>query len=140
MTNIVKVKTGSQYEDMGSYSRLVSIDNWIHVSNTAGRHPVTKEISSDLVEQTHQVFANIEAALAAVQASLADVVCSRVFVQNPEDVPAVMGVVGEKFRGIDPASTVTCPPLGSTIYRVELEVTAYRGASRAVVTHIKLGE
>ncbi|UFH50378.1 RidA family protein [Pseudomonas sp. KNUC1026] len=140
MTNIVKVKTGSKYEEMGSYSRLVAVDNWIHVSNTAGRHPVTKEISSDLVEQTHQVFANIEAALAAVQASLADVVCSRVFIQNPADVPTVMGVVGEKFRGIDPASTVTCPPLGSTVYLVELEVTAYRGASSAAVTHIKIGE
>lgn len=138
MTSVIKVKTGSKYEEMGSYSRLVAVDNWIHVSNTAGRHPQTKEISADLIEQTHQVFANIEAALAAVDASLADVVCSRVFIQNPQDVATVMSVVGEKFRGIDPASTVTCPPLGSTVYRVELEVTAYRGASRATVSHIRL--
>jgi len=140
MTNIIKLKTGSKYEEMGSYSRLVAVDNWIHVSNTAGRNPQTKEISEDLIEQTHQVFANIEAALAAVDASLADVVCSRVFIQNPADVAQVMGVVGAKFRGIDPASTITCPPLGSTVYKVELEVTAYRGASRANVTQIRLGE
>lgn len=138
MTDIIKVKTGSKYEALGSYSRLVAVDNWIFVSNTAGRHPQTKEISDDLLEQTHQVFANIEAALAAVDASLADVVCSRVFIQNPADVATVMGVVGEKFRGIDPASTVTCPPLGSTVYKVELEVTAYRGASRAAVTRLDL--
>ncbi|WP_028696418.1 RidA family protein [Pseudomonas cremoricolorata] len=140
MTDIIKVKTGSKYEEMGSYSRLVAVDNWIHVSNTAGRDPQTKEISDDLIEQTHQVFANIEAALAAVDASLADVVCSRVFIQNPADVAQVMGVVGEKFRGIDPASTVTCPPLGSTVYKVELEVTAYRGAGRANITRINLGQ
>ncbi|MBD8572986.1 RidA family protein [Pseudomonas syringae] len=138
MTQITKLKTGSKFEEMASYSRLVAVDNWIFVSNTAGRNPQTKEIPEDLVEQTHQVFANIEAALAAVEASLADVVCSRVFIQDPADVPQVMEIIGQKFRGVDPASTVTCPPLGSTVYKVELEVTAYRGASRAEVTPISL--
>jgi hypothetical protein len=84
-------------------------------------------IPTDIAEQTLQVFANIRQALAAVDATLADVVSSRVFIQDPADVPAVMTIVGEKFRGIDPAATVTCPPLGSTVYKVELEVTAYRG-------------
>lgn len=140
MTTISKVKTGSKYEEMGSYSRVVAVGDWIFVSNTAGRNPETKEISEDLAEQTHQVFANIESALAAVDSSLADVVCSRVFIQNPQDVPAVMTIVGEKFRGIDPASTVTCPPLGSTVYKVELELTAFRGASRADVKKINLAQ
>ncbi|MDZ3991421.1 Rid family hydrolase [Pseudomonas sp. Teo4] len=140
MTQIVKLKTGNKYEELGSYSRLVAVGDWIHVSNTAGRNPQTKEISEDVSEQTLQVFANIEAALAAVDACLADVVCSRVFIQNPADVATVMTLVGEKFRGIDPASTVTCPPLGSTVYKVELEVTAFRGASRAEVTRINLAQ
>ncbi|AEA60196.1 RidA family protein [Burkholderia gladioli] len=131
MTKVVKIKTGSKFEEIGSYSRLVSVDNWIFVSNTAGRNPVTKQIPEDVIEQTLQVFANIEAALTAAGSSLADVVASRVFIQNPDDTQAVMTKVGEKFRGIDPASTVTCPPLGSTVYKVEIEVTAYRGASRA---------
>lgn len=138
MNNIIKVKTGSVYEEKGSYSRIVKVDNWIFVSNTAGRHPQTKTISSDLAEQTHQVFANIEQALATVDATLADVVSSRVFIQDPVDVPEVMTIVGEKFRGIDPAATVTCPQLGSTVYKVELEVTAYRGASTANVQTINL--
>ncbi|RWU18981.1 hypothetical protein DM813_21930 [Pseudomonas alkylphenolica] len=138
MTEVIKLKTGSKYEEMGSYSRLVAVDNWIYVSNTAGRHPETKLISEDVIEQTHQVFSNIEAALKAVDSSLADVICSRVFIQNPDDVAAVMTLIGEKFRGIDPASTITCPPLGSTIYKVEVEVTAYRNASRANVVKINL--
>ncbi|MBK5012692.1 RidA family protein [Pseudomonas sp. S60] len=140
MTQITKLKTGSKFEDMASYSRLVAVDNWIYVSNTAGRNPQTQLIAEDVIEQTHQVFANIENALAAVDASLADVVCSRVFIQQPADVPAVMDVIGQKFRGIDPATTVTCPPLGSTVYKVELEVTAYRGASQADVRLIRLGQ
>ena len=130
MAHIVKVKTGSTFEEHASYSRLVAVDNWIFVSNTAGRHPETKEIPEDVVEQTHQAFANIETALSSIDASLADVVMSRVFIQDPQDVPTVMEIIGQKFKGVDPASTVTCPPLGSTVYKVELEVTAYKGASQ----------
>ncbi len=129
MAKIIKVKTGSRFEEIASYSRVVTVDNWIFVSNTAGRDPETNEMPDDVFEQTDQVFKNIERALAAVDSSLTDVVTSKVFIQNPEDVSSVMEHIGSKFRGIDPTTTVTCPPLGSSIYKVELEVTAYRGAS-----------
>lgn len=138
MTPIIKATTGSQFEQQASYSRLVAVDNWIYVSNTAGRNPQTKEIPSDVSAQTLQVFANIEAALKAVDCTLADVICSRVFIQDPADVPTVMEIIGGKFRGVNPASTVTCPPLGSTVYKVEIEVTAYRGAGNAEVQEITL--
>jgi len=138
MTKIVKVTTGSVFEQKASYSRLVAVDNWIYVSNTAGRNPRTQLIPEAVTDQTHQVFANIETALAAVDATLADVIASRVFIQDPADVPVVMAIIGDKFHGINPASTVTCPPLGSTVYKVEIEVTAYRGASQADVEAIAL--
>ena len=81
-----------------------------------------------------QVLANIEGALASVDAVLADVVAVRVFVQSPQDVETVMTAYGKRMRGINPTLTMTCPPLGSTEYKVEIEVTAYRGASTATVT------
>ncbi|TDO98230.1 RidA family protein [Marinomonas balearica] len=140
MTDIIKVKTGSKFEEIGSYSRIVAVDNWIYVSNTAGRNPATKAIPDDALEQTEQVFNNIEAALAAVDSSLADVVMSRVFIQDPADTHKVMEYIGSKFRGINPATTVTCPPLGSTVYKVELEVTAFRGASTANVKEIQIAQ
>ncbi len=136
MSTIVKVKTGSKLEEIASYSRAVMVDNWIYVSNTAGRNPVTQEIPEDILEQTQQVFDNIERALAAVDATLADVVMSRVFIQNPADTHNVMQFIGTKFRGINPATTVTNPPLGSAEYKVEIEVTAYRGAASAQVEEI----
>ena len=138
MTDIVKVKTGSKFEELGSYSRLVAIDNLIFVSNTAGRNPRTKEIPQDLTEQTLQVLANIESALGSVGANLADVVASRVFVQDPRDIDGAMAAIAEKFRGINPTLTLTCPPLGSSQYKVEIEITAYRGASKANVKQITL--
>ncbi|WP_321367405.1 RidA family protein [uncultured Celeribacter sp.] len=138
MTKITKVKTGAKLEELSSYSRIVMVDNWIFVSNTAGRNPETKEIPEDLAEQTEQVFANITRALNAVDSGLEDVVSTRVFVQNPADTPAVMGIFGEKFRGIDPTTTVTNPPLGSAHYKVEIEVTAYKGAADTVQDRITL--
>jgi hypothetical protein len=63
---------------------------------------------------------------------------SRVFIQDPTDTHTVMEYIGSKFIGIDPATTVTCPPLGSDTYKVELEVTAYRGASKANITNVKV--
>ena len=140
MTKITKLKTGSVLEEKSSYSRLVCVDNLIFVSNTAGRCPETKEIAEDLEEQTLQVFANIERALNAVDSSLADVVMTRVFIQDPKDAMVVMGIFGEKFKGVDPATTVSCPPLSSSVYKVEIEVTAYKGASTAENVTINIGQ
>lgn len=136
MSKIVKVKTGSTLEEVASYSRLVMVDNWIYVSNTAGRNPDTKEIPQDIIKQTQQVFDNIERALATVDATLADVVMSRVFIQDPAETHTVMQFIGTKFRGVNPATTVTNPPLGSAEYKVEIEVTAYRGAASAQVEEV----
>ena len=138
MTSIVKVKTGSKFEELGSYSRLVAVDNLIFMSNTAGRNPRTKLIPSDLREQTLQVLSNIETALASVDACLADIVAARVFIQFPEDVDTIMQVYGEKMRGINPTLTMTSPPLGSPEYRVEIEVTAYRGASKGTIKELTI--
>lgn len=133
---VTRVKSGSVFEEKESYSRVVAVGDWIFVSNTAGRNYATREIPKDPVEQAKRCFHNIEGALAVVGASLADVVNSRIVIPNPADAPAVMAYVGEKFRGIDPARTVTCPPLGGPDYLVEIEVTAYRGASAAEVETI----
>ncbi len=136
MTDIVKVKTGSPFEERGSYSRLVAVGDLIFASNTAGRNPRTKQISKDLAEQTLQALSNIESALAAVGAVLEDVVAARVFVQFPEHIDTIMDAYAKRMRAINPTLTMTCPPLGAPIYEVEIEVTAYRGASRGNIREI----
>jgi enamine deaminase RidA (YjgF/YER057c/UK114 family) len=127
MLRITKVKTGNPFEEKESFSRVVVVGDWIFTSNTAGRNPRTKVISDLAHEQASQSFDNVDAALQAVGSSLADVIRSRVTIPNPSDVGAVMAVVGERFRGIDPVSTVTCAPLALNYLKFELEVTAYRG-------------
>lgn len=130
---ILKLKSGSIYEEKRSYSRAVCIGDWILLANTAGRNYKTRFMSTDPAEQTRQCLANIEGALAAVDATLADVVRSRISIPYTEHKDAVMDVVAEAFRGIDPVTTITACPLASPEYIVEIEITAYRGASTADV-------
>lgn len=99
---IVKVKSGSPYEERESYSRIVCVDDWIFVSNTAGRNYVTREMPADAVGQIRQALRNVEGALSSVGAALADVDRSRVTIPDVSDAPDVMAAVGEIFRGIDP--------------------------------------
>ncbi|MEP6870032.1 MAG: Rid family hydrolase [Novosphingobium sp.] len=136
MPKVVKVKTGNKFEEHGSYSRLVAVDDLIFVSNTAGRNPRTKLIPEDLAEQTNQVLDNIAAALASVDAVLEDIVSARIYVQFPEHVETIMETYGNRMRGINPTMTMTCPPLGSTQYKVEIDVTAIRGVSKAQVEEL----
>jgi enamine deaminase RidA (YjgF/YER057c/UK114 family) len=138
MTKVTKVKSGSKFEDIASYSRLVCVGNHIYISNTAGRHPETREMSEDVTEQSFQAIANIERALLAVGSCLADIVAIRVFVPNPADADAVGAVLGERFRGIDPACTLTCSPLASDAFKMEIDATAYRGASENEAEYLDL--
>jgi enamine deaminase RidA (YjgF/YER057c/UK114 family) len=126
MNEIVKVKSGSKYETLNSYSRVVVAGDMIFVSNTAGRNYKTRAIAPDAKGQAEQAFSNVEGALAAVGASLNDVVAVKVFVPDIADMDEVNEVVGRKFKGIDPANTTTCTPLGQPELKVEFEMTAYK--------------
>ncbi len=136
--DIKQVKTGSAYEKRGSYSRAVQVGDFIFVSNTAGRNPETGDIAGDPVEQTNQALDNIDRALKALGASLADVVKSCVYIQQREDVYPVMDAYGARMRGIDPALTMYTPALASDDYRVEIEVTAHVGAASAARSEIAI--
>lgn len=129
MVEIVKVKTGSMYEEKDSYSRIVMVDNQIFVANTAGIDYKTREISADPGMQARKALQNIEGALKAVEASLADIVRVVAHVPDRVNAPAVAAVLGEVFKGIDPALTFANTPLARDDLKVEFEVTAIRGAS-----------
>ncbi|MGL4494248.1 MAG: Rid family hydrolase [Beijerinckiaceae bacterium] len=126
MSEIIKVKSGSKFEDLNSYSRVVVAGDYIFVANTAGRNYTTREIASDVTGQAAQAFRNIEGALAAVGAGLKDIIAVRCHVPNPEHTGDVGKFMGEKFRGIDPIQTMICTPLAHHEMLVEFEVTAYR--------------
>ncbi len=138
MVAVTKLKSNSLIEARNNYSRAVAIDDWILLANTAGRDFKTRTMPEDAAGQAEQMFRNIEGALAAMGSSLADVVRARVAVPNPADMAAVAAIFAKKFQGIDPVGTFTCTPLAGPEYKVEMEVTAYRGAGAAATKRLSV--
>lgn len=125
MVAVERVKSGSKFEDMFKFSRLVKVDRWIYSSNTAGRNYQTRYMSEDVREQAHQALSNLEGALAAVGAKLTDTVRYHIAVAAPEYLEAVMEVIAERTGGNDPAHTIAIGPLPHPEMKLELALIAY---------------
>ena len=126
MTERRLISTGSSFEELAGYSRAVVDGDWVFVSGCTGFDYASGDIADDVVEQTHQTFRNVEAALAEAGCGLADVVRVRVFVAAREDFARVAPILGAHFRDVRPANTTVVAALVDERMKVEIEVTARR--------------
>lgn len=139
MVEVTKLSSGGYYEKKYHYSRLVQIDNWILMANCGGVDPATGQLPPDPLEQAKLVVATIKHSLEQVGSELADVVRMVVNIPNRDDFFTIMDYVGPAFAGVEPARTMTCSPLGSEELKLEIEITAYKGAGKAVQKRIDSG-
>jgi enamine deaminase RidA (YjgF/YER057c/UK114 family) len=128
---ITKLKSQAESETRDSYSRCVVVDKWVFVAITAGVEFGTRNIPAGPAEQASKVIDNLEASLREAGSCLEDVVKTQVYIPYQKDFETVIEVYADRFRGIDPANTVVCTPLGAPDLRVEMEATAYIGAGSA---------
>jgi len=122
------ISSGAHFERETGYSRAVVDGEWIFVSGTTGFDYKWMTIAGDVATQTRQALKNIEAALAEVGASLADVVRVHYYLPDAADWPRVSPVLGEAFGGIRPAATALICGLVDPRMKIEIEVTARRKA------------
>ena len=120
------VSTGTPWEKVVAYSRVVRVGAHIFVSGTtASNNDGTTVAVGDAYQQTAFILRKIEAALAEVGAKLADVVRTRMFVTDICRWEEIGRAHGEKFAGINPASTmVEVRRLVNPDHLVEIEVDA----------------
>jgi enamine deaminase RidA (YjgF/YER057c/UK114 family) len=118
------ISTGHELERTAGYSRAVVQDGWVFVAGCTGLDYATNTLAEGAREQTEQTFRNIEWALGEAGCTLADVVRATYYVTDRADVPAILAVVGAKFRDIRPASTLLVCGLVREEMKVEIEVTA----------------
>ena len=118
------ISSGSDFEKVAGYSRAVVDGDWVFVSGTTGFDYAKMSISDDVIEQTHQIFRNIDAALKQAGATLADIVRSRYIVVDEADWPKVAPVFGQYLGDIRPASTAIICKLVDPRMKIEIEVTA----------------
>lgn len=122
------ISSGSAFEKIAGYSRAVVDGDWIFVSGTTGFDYAKMSIADDVIEQTHQIFRNIKAALEQAGAGLEDVVRARYIIVDPADWEKVAPVFGEYFGDVRPASTAIVSGLVDRRMKIEIEVTARKAS------------
>jgi enamine deaminase RidA (YjgF/YER057c/UK114 family) len=118
--------SGTSWEPVVGYSRAVRVDGRIWVSGTTSTGSDGAIVGKgDPYAQAKQAIANIERALAAAGAVLADVVRTRIFVTDIAHWQEIGRAHGEAFADIRPASTmVEVARLIDPDLLVEIEVDA----------------
>lgn len=122
--NKEQIFSGTEWEAYAGYCRAVKIGDRIHVSGTTATHGSTMIGGDDPAAQTHFIIDKIEAAITSFGGTLADVVRTRIFVNELKDWEPVARAHGERFKDINPANTLVEARLVGKGYKVEIEAEA----------------
>lgn len=124
MTEFRRVQSGSPFEEIIGFCRAIRVGERVLVAGTAPVWP-SGEVDPDPAVQTRRCLEIIAGALTSLDASLAQVVRTRIFLIDPADAEAVGAVHGEVFGANRPAATmVVVAGLLDPRWRVEIEAEA----------------
>ena len=119
------VTTPSAPPAIGPYSQAIRAGGLLFVSGQIPLDPKTGTlVEGDLATQTHRVFQNLEAILAAAGATFDNVVRTTVYLADMNDFPTMNEVYGTYFTSPAPArATVQAARLPKDA-RVEIDLIA----------------
>lgn len=128
-----RVSSGTRWEPLVGYSRAVAAGDYVFVSGCTPIADGEVVHDGDAYAQTVQTIRNVEAALAGLGCTLADVVRTRIFVTDISRWKEYGRAHGELLGAAMPAtSMVEVSRLIDPRMLVEIEAVAYRpGVGRA---------
>jgi enamine deaminase RidA (YjgF/YER057c/UK114 family) len=125
------ISSGGPWESVIGYSRATVAGEYVHVSGSTATIDGVLQHEGDAYLQTKVTLENVVAsALAQAGYSLSDVVRSRIYLSNAEDMDAVGRAHGEIFGEIRPAATMLAGiKFINPKMLVEIEVDAWKRAN-----------
>ncbi|MBB6674903.1 RidA family protein [Cohnella nanjingensis] len=118
------VATSEAPAAIGPYAQAVRVGQLLFTSGQIPLMPSGELVAGGIEEQTHQVFRNLQAVLAAEGATLANVVKATVFLKDMNQFAAFNAVYAGYFGDHTPArSTVEVARLPRDVF-VEIELIA----------------
>ena len=120
------ISSGAPWEAIVGYSRAVLVGSNIYISGTTAIDENGNIVGeNNTYEQTKQIIKNIEMVLRKINASLSDVVRTRIFVTDIRDWKKIGKAHQEAFGDTLPATTmVEVKRLIRPEFRVEMEADA----------------
>ena len=107
MNSRINITSGSPWEPVVGYSRVVKVDNHIFVSSTVATDESGTIIGvGSYYEQTKFIFRKIEKYLKEAGATLNDIVRTRMFVVDINNWEEVGRAHAEFFKDVKPAATM----------------------------------
>jgi enamine deaminase RidA (YjgF/YER057c/UK114 family) len=127
MTDQKLISSGGPWEAKIGYSRAVQTGQYVHVSGSTATVDGVLQGEGDAYIQTKVTFEVIAKALAQVGYSLENVVRTRIYLANAEDMDKVGIAHGELFSEIRPAATMLAGlQFINPKMLVEIEVDAWK--------------
>jgi aryl-alcohol dehydrogenase-like predicted oxidoreductase/enamine deaminase RidA (YjgF/YER057c/UK114 family) len=121
----LQVSTGSLWEPIAGYSRALRIGSRVLVSGTTATNGAGEVVCpGDAAGQTVFILDKIAASLAALGATLEDVVRTRIYLKDADQWEPVSRIHGRYFGGIRPANTLLEVARLIGDYAVEIEAEA----------------
>ncbi len=127
-----RVSSGTPWESTVGYARAVRAGAQVHVSGTTGTDADGNVVApNDPARQTEQALENVVTALESLDATIDDVVRTRMFVTDIDAWETIGRVHGRFFAEVMPATTmVEVERLIAPELVVEIEATAVTEAAR----------
>lgn len=122
----VHLSSGSKWEELAGYSRVVVDGDWVFVSGTVGLNPEDNLIAAGFGQQMDQIFINIGAALEKANAEFEDLVRVRCFIVDRKYLAVMSAKLRQQLGHIKPANTTVITQLAVENALIEIEVTALK--------------
>ncbi|WP_026904585.1 RidA family protein [Pedobacter glucosidilyticus] len=128
MTNRQNFTSGSPWEDIIGYCRAVKVGNTIEIAGTTMSKDADGNAISTLYGQTKAILEKLKGVLEDADASLENVVRTRMFLTDISQWEEAAKAHGEYFKDIKPVTTmVEVSKLIDPEILIEIEVTAILG-------------